>query len=93
VARTPSQAGALNAVVALSLAAIGGVFIPLSQAPESLAVISQVTPHYWFLRGINSLAVSTTGLVDILPSILVLMGMGVALGAIGLVRAARALVQ
>jgi ABC-2 type transport system permease protein len=93
IARTPSQAGGLNAIVALSLAALGGVFIPLSQAPESLVVISQITPHYWFLRGINSLAASTTGLVDILPSILVLVGMGVVLGGIGLVRAARALVR
>ena len=35
VARTPQQAGGLNAIVALSLAAIGGVFIPLSQAPAT----------------------------------------------------------
>jgi ABC-2 type transport system permease protein len=93
IARTPSQAGGLNAIVALSLAALGGVFIPLSQAPESLVVVSQITPHYWFLRGINSLTASTTGLVDILPSILVLVAMGVILGGIGLVRAARALVR
>jgi ABC-2 type transport system permease protein len=93
LAKTPSQAGGLNAIVALSLAALGGVFIPLSQAPESLVVISQITPHYWFLRGINSLAASTTGLTDILPSLLVLVGMGVAFGAVGLMRAARSLVR
>lgn len=92
LARTPEQAGGLNAIVALSLAAIGGVFIPLSQAPESLVVVSQVTPHYWFLRGINALASSATGLSDILPSLLVLTGMGVVLGAIGLARARRALI-
>ena len=50
-ARTAQQAGGLNAVVAMSLAALGGVFIPLSQAPAALATISQVTPHAWFLRG------------------------------------------
>jgi linearmycin/streptolysin S transport system permease protein len=93
LARTPSQAGGLNAIVALSLAALGGVFIPLSQAPESLVVISQITPHYWFLRGINSLAASTTGLTDILPSLLVLVGMGVVFGTVGLMRAARSLVR
>ena len=36
LAKTVEQAGGLNAIVALSLAAIGGVFIPLSQAPELL---------------------------------------------------------
>jgi ABC-2 type transport system permease protein len=92
LARTPQQAGGLNAIVALSLAAIGGVFIPLSQAPEGLVVVSQITPHYWFLRGISSLASPTAGLADIAPSVAVLLAMGAVLGAIGLARARRALV-
>ena len=78
--------------MALSLAAIGGVFIPLSQAPEGLVVVSQITPHYWFLRGISSLASPTAGLADIAPSVAVLLAMGAVLGAIGLARARRALV-
>ncbi len=92
LAKTPRAAGGLNAIVALSLAAIGGVFIPLSQAPEGLVVVSQITPHYWFLRAINTLASPSSGLADILPSVIVLVGMGVVLGAIGLARARRALV-
>ncbi len=92
LARTPQQAGGLNAIVALSLAAIGGVFIPLSQAPAGLVAVSQITPHYWFLRGINTLASPTSGFMDIAPSVGVLLAMGAILGAIGLVRARRALV-
>lgn len=92
VARTPQQAGGLNAIVALSLAAIGGVFIPLSQAPAGLATIAQITPHYWFLRGIDSLASASAGLADIAPSVGVLVAMGAILGTIGLARARRALV-
>jgi ABC-2 type transport system permease protein len=92
LARTPQQAGGLNAIVALSLAAIGGVFIPLSQAPEGLVAVSRVTPHYWVLRGIDSLASPSAGLADIAPSVAVLLAMGAALGAIGLARARRALV-
>lgn len=92
LARTPQQAGGLNAIVALSLAAIGGVFIPLSQAPEGLAAVSQITPHYWFLRGINTLTSPTAGFADIAPSVGVLLAMGAVLGAVGLVRARRALV-
>ena len=42
IARTPQQAGGLNAIVALSLAAVGGVFIPISQAPEALGRAAQV---------------------------------------------------
>ena len=92
LARTVSQAGSLNAIVALSLSAVGGVFIPLSQAPAALVTISQITPHAWFLRAIDTLSGPDPTPVAILPSIGVLLGMGVVLGGIGLLRARRALV-
>jgi ABC-2 type transport system permease protein len=91
VARTPQQAGGLNAIVALSLAAIGGVFIPVSQAPESLAMAAQVTPHYWFLRGIDTLASEAATLADLGPSIGILLAIGAITGAVGLLRARAAL--
>lgn len=91
LARTPQQAGGLNAIVALSLAAIGGVFIPLSQAPPILVTVSQVTPHAWFLRGIDSLATRTATAGDIALPVLVLLAMGAATGSIGLARARRGL--
>jgi len=90
--RTVNQAGSLNAIVAISLSAVGGVFIPLSQAPELLVNISLITPHAWFLRAIDTLSGPDPTLAGILPSLLVLTGMGVALGSIGLVRARRTLV-
>jgi ABC-2 type transport system permease protein len=92
LARTVEQAGSLNAIVALCLSAIGGVFIPLSQAPEILARLSLVTPHAWFLRAIDTLALPTAGFADILPSLVVLVAIGVVTGGIGLARARGALV-
>lgn len=92
LARTVSQAGSLNAIVALSLAAVGGVFIPLSQAPEVMVTISLVTPHAWFLRAIDTLSGPAPSLAAVAPSLLVLVGMGVVTGGIGLMRARRALV-
>ncbi len=92
LARTPQQAGGLNAIVAISMAAIGGVFIPLSQAPSILVSISQVTPHAWFLRGINTLAGPGVGPADVALPVAVLLAMGAATGAIGLGRARRSLV-
>jgi ABC-2 type transport system permease protein len=92
LAKTVEQAGSLNAIVALCLSAVGGVFIPLSQAPEILARVSLVTPHAWFLRAIDTLALPAVGLADILPSVLVLVAMGVVTGGVGLARARGALV-
>ncbi len=91
-ARTAEGAGGVNAIVALILSAIGGVFIPLSQAPELLGRIALITPHAWFLRAIDTLSVPGAGIVQIAPSILVLLGMGAVTGGIGLARAGRVLV-
>jgi ABC-2 type transport system permease protein len=52
-ARTEEQAGGAIAIVALTLAVLGGSFFPLSQGPEGLASLSLITPHSWFIRGIN----------------------------------------
>jgi ABC-2 type transport system permease protein len=92
LAKTVNQAGSLNAIVALSMAAVGGVFIPLSQAPDVLVTVSQITPHAWFLRAIDTLSGPDPSLAAIAPSLLVLAGMGVVLGGIGLIRARGALV-
>jgi ABC-2 type transport system permease protein len=92
LAHTPQQAGMLNSIVALSLAAVGGVFLPLSQAPQTIVVLSQITPHAWFLRAVDTLADPAAGMVDILPSLAVLLAMGSVTGGIGLVRARKALV-
>ncbi len=92
LAKTVEQAGGLNAIVALCMAAIGGVFIPLSQAPEILARVSLITPHAWFLRAIDTLSVPTAALGDIGQTLGVLVAMGVVTGGLGLARARRTLV-
>ena len=87
-ARTEEQAGGAIAIVALTLAVLGGSFFPLSQAPEGLAALSLLTPHAWFIRGINDLAAGG-GITTVAGSILVLVAVGVVTGGIGLARARR----
>ncbi len=92
LAKTVEQAGGLNAIVALSMAAIGGIFIPLSQAPELLGRIALITPHAWFLRAIDTMSGPNVAISEIMPSVVVLVAMGLLTGAIGLARARRSLV-
>jgi ABC-2 type transport system permease protein len=92
VARTEDQAGGWNAMVAITLAILGGSMIPLSSAPEILHQLSLLTPHAWFLRAIDAMSTSSVQLTDILPSIAVLLGFGVVTGAIGLARSRTSLV-
>lgn len=92
LARNARQAGGLNAIVAISMSAIGGVFIPLNQGPAILGTLSLITPHAWFLRGIDSLAAPHPGFADVAQPVLVLLSMGLVTGCVGLIRARRSLV-
>ncbi len=85
-ARTEEQAGSFIAVVAMTLAVFGGSFFPMSQAPEGMAALSLVTPHAWFIRGINDLAAGG-GIAVVGPSLAVLVTIGLVTGGIGLLRA------
>ncbi|MFH1474856.1 MAG: ABC transporter permease [Chloroflexota bacterium] len=85
-ARTEDQASSFIAVVAMTLAVFGGSFFPMSQAPEAMAALSILTPHAWFLRGINDLAAGG-GIAVVAPSLAVLATVGLVTGGIGLLRA------
>ena len=65
-ARTAETAGSIQAVIAFVLGMLGGAFFPISQVGGFLGVLSQLTPHAWFLRGLGDLA-GGGGPVDVLP--------------------------
>ena len=87
LARTEEQAGGWNSIVAVTLAILGGAFFDLSQGPEILSQVSLITPHAWFLTGLDSLGPASASVVDVLVPVTALLGIGLVTGAIGLVRA------
>jgi ABC-2 type transport system permease protein len=87
LARTEEQAGGWNAIVAVTLGILGGSFFDLSQAPEILSRLSFITPHAWFLRGLDQLAAPSATLSDLALPLAALLAIGVITGAIGLFRA------
>jgi ABC-2 type transport system permease protein len=87
MARTEEQASGWNAVLAMSLAILGGTFFSLDRAPEFVSRLSLVTPHAWFLRGLDELAAASGTVVDALPAVGVMVAIGAVTGAIGLFRA------
>lgn len=52
LAKTPDQAAATQAVVALVLGILGGAFFSMARAGGVAAVASRLTPHYWFNEGL-----------------------------------------
>jgi ABC-2 type transport system permease protein len=93
LARTEEQAGGWNSIVAVTMAILGGAFFDLSQGPEILSVVSVVTPHAWFLAGLDLLAPASATVADVAVPVVALFAIGVVTGAIGLVRARGLVVQ
>jgi len=91
-AKTEDTAGAVVAIVAISLAVLGGAFFPVAQGPDLMAQISKLTPHHWYLRGIDD--ISTGGdVATAIGPIGVLVGVGLVTGAIGMLRARQVVVS
>lgn len=87
LARTEEQAGGWNSIVAVTMGILGGTFFDLSQGPEILGQLSVVTPHAWFLQGLDILSGPDSGVVDLALPLAALLGIGLVSGGIGLVRA------
>jgi ABC-2 type transport system permease protein len=87
LARTEEQAGGWNAIVAVTMAILGGAFFDLSQGPEILSLLSVITPHAWFLAGLDVLGAPSSTVADIVVPVAALFGIGIVTGTIGLVRA------
>jgi ABC-2 type transport system permease protein len=64
-ARTAEQAGNLQAIVAVSLGMLGGVFFPV--AGGLVGALATVSPHRWFLRGLGA-QVATGDWTAVLPA-------------------------
>lgn len=56
VARSAEAAGNMQAIVAITLGALGGAFFQLPQREGLLEWLQRASPHYWFMRGMADLA-------------------------------------
>ncbi|GAA2723875.1 ABC transporter permease [Actinocorallia aurantiaca] len=80
-ARGHEQAGQWQAVLAITLGALGGSFFPVAQLGGVMSKLSLISPHYWFLRALSDLSGGASA-VDVLPGVAALTGFTVVTGAL-----------
>lgn len=90
-ARTPEGAGNLQAVIAVGLGMLGGVFFPAPLGDGILANLALVTPHRWFMTGLGDLA-GGGGPSVVLPAVAALLAFGLVTGAAAAVRLRKGIV-
>ena len=86
--RTEDQAGTAVAAMTMTLAILGGAFFPTSQGPEVLSQLAVISPHHWFLAGIDAVA-GGGGLGPAAGPAGILALIGLVTGTLGALRARR----
>lgn len=55
LARTPEGAGNVSSIIAVALGMLGGTFIPVGGGNRIIELLSRLTPHQAFLRGLGEI--------------------------------------
>lgn len=67
VAKTSEGAGSAQAIIAVALAMLGGAWFPVA-SEGVMGVLSRLTPHFWFLDGLERLAAGDSWTVVLTPA-------------------------
>lgn len=70
MARTQQQGAILGSLSILVLSAIGGIWVPSYIMPETMRVISELSPLNWGIDGFYALFLRGEGLLDIIPHVI-----------------------
>lgn len=84
--RSEAQVDTLSMLLAITLAALGGLMVPAYIMPGALQTVSLYTPHAWALRGYQDVIVRGLGVPDIVPELTALLGFALAFMVIGVWR-------
>ncbi|MDH5506254.1 MAG: ABC transporter permease, partial [Anaerolineae bacterium] len=72
--KTPEQIGGISTMLALTLAAIGGMMVPTFVMPEFMQQLSKISPHNWALAGYQDVIVRGLGMNAVMLEVGVLAG-------------------
>ncbi|MBN2500096.1 MAG: ABC-2 transporter permease [Anaerolineales bacterium] len=77
IGKTPEQISGVATLLAITLAAIGGMMVPTFAMPEAMQTISKISPHAWALMGYQDVIVRGLGMAAVVNEISVLLGFAI----------------
>ena len=69
LAKTHHQASVFGSISVVSMAAIGGLWVPVYLMPESMLTIAKLSPLNWALDGYYAIVLKSAGIADLLSMI------------------------
>jgi ABC-type multidrug transport system permease subunit len=86
VVKTTQQASGLGLLGMMTLAPLGGAMWPLTIVPAWMRTVGQISPIYWSQDAFTKMVFYGGTLVDVLPSVLVLLGFVAVFLGLGVLR-------
>ncbi len=80
--KTTSQANGLGTFLILTMSAIGGAWFPTFILPPFIQILSKFTIVYWSIEGFLQVLWNGAGLLELLPTLGVLLGIGLLVNAV-----------
>ncbi|PTY08114.1 hypothetical protein DB347_00565 [Opitutaceae bacterium EW11] len=77
VSTSPDAANGLSTLLVLTMSAIGGAWFPISMMPEAIQRFSKLTLVYWAVEGYTSIIWAGQSLLEVLPTVGILLGIAV----------------
>lgn len=84
IAKTRKQLSGLSSMIILTMSAIGGSMIPLFAMPAIMQKIAVISVNYWGIQGFYDIFARSLSLVELLPRIAILLGIGLVMSMISL---------
>ncbi len=84
--KTESQASGISIMLGMSMALLGGCWLPMEIFPEVARTAAKVLPTTWAMQGLTDIVRRGQGLAEVLPEAGVLLGFAVVFFAIGVRR-------
>jgi ABC-2 type transport system permease protein len=84
--KTERQISGISTLLALTLAAVGGMMVPVFVMPDFMQVVAKISPHYWALQGYQDVIVRGLGVKAVLPEAGVLLGFALAFYTVAVAR-------
>jgi ABC-2 type transport system permease protein len=72
--KTEAQVGGFSVLLAVTLAALGGIMVPTFVMPDAMQTLSLFTPHAWALAGYHDIIIRGLGLKQVVFEAGVLLG-------------------
>lgn len=86
VSKTPAAAQGLATLLILTMSAVGGAWFPTSFMPEFIQQLSKLTVVYWAMEGFTQVLWNDCALVELLPTVGVLLAMAAGLAGVSVWR-------